>query len=92
MRATSENTVTVYNIDWDLNWTLEGTLREPWDRLTAETADEYLALSRAMGETVAEQEYFAADRFGQIMRIVLLRTTPEAHQSNDSDVVYVYAL
>ncbi|MFZ3562810.1 hypothetical protein ACOKM5_43560 [Streptomyces sp. BH097] len=92
MRATSENTVTIHDIDWDLNWAPEGALREPWDRLSAETADEYLALSRAMGETLVEQEYYAADRFGQLMRIILLKTTPESHQSEGQGAVYVFQL
>ncbi|WP_331759367.1 hypothetical protein [Streptomyces sp. NBC_01579] len=85
-------TVTVWDIDYDLNWTPEGEARKPWDQMPAEDADHQLWLSRLHRETVSEQEYLTTDRNGLPMQIVLLRQTPEAHQSADLGAVYEYAL
>lgn len=86
----AEGTVCVYDIDWDLHWTPAGEPRAPWDQMTAEDADDQLALSREMGETVSQQEYLTCDRDGQPTRIVLLKTVCEAHQDEDLGAVYVY--
>lgn len=82
----------MHDIDWDLNWTPAGEPRTPWDQMPAEDGDDQLALSRAMGETVSEQEYLATDRAGQPLRIVLLKVVPEAHQDTDLGAVYEFAL
>ncbi|TRO56214.1 hypothetical protein [Streptomyces sp. IB201691-2A2] len=84
--------VSVFDIDWDLNWTPAGEPRAPWHRLSAEAADDDLALSRELGETVAEQEYITMDRDGRPLRIVLLKQVPEAHQDADLGAVYEYML
>ncbi|MFG2352015.1 hypothetical protein [Streptomyces phaeochromogenes] len=84
--------VSVFDIDYDLNWTPVGEPRKPWDRMSAEDADAQLALSRELGETVAEQEYSTVDRDGRRMRVVLLFTEPEAHQERDLGAVYQYML
>ncbi|MFF3488744.1 hypothetical protein ACFYXC_36560 [Streptomyces sp. NPDC002701] len=86
------STVSVHDIDWDLNWTPPGEPRKPWDQMPAEDANDQLALSRAMGDTVSEQEYLATDRAGQPLRIVLLKVIPEAHQDTDLGAVYEFAL
>ncbi|MFF4787863.1 hypothetical protein ACFY3E_41930 [Streptomyces griseorubiginosus] len=85
-------TVSVYDIDWDLNWTPVGEPRAPWDQMSTEDADDQLALSRELGETVSEHEYLATDRAGQPMRIVLLKAVREAHKDDDLGAVYEYAL
>lgn len=82
----------VHDIDWDTNWTPAGAQRKPWDQMSAEDADDQLALSRELGETLAEQEYFTTDRAGQPLRIVLLITKPEDDQEHDLGAVYEYAL
>lgn len=92
MSTQTEPTVSVHDIDWDLNWTPAGEPRTPWHRLSAEAADDDLALSRELGETVAEQEYITMDRDGRRMRIVLLIAEPEAHQERDLGAVYQYML
>ncbi|WP_432189857.1 hypothetical protein [Streptomyces sp. Tue6028] len=84
--------VAVYDIDWDLHWTPAGEPRVPWDQMTAQDADNQLAFSRETGETVSEQEYLTTDRTGQQLRIVLLKTIPEAHQGADLGAVYEYTL
>lgn len=85
-------TVSVHDIDWDLNWTPVDEPRTPWDQMSAEDADAQLALSRELGETVAEQEYVTVDRDGRPMRIVLVFEEPEAHQDADLGAVYQYML
>ncbi|MFI9176122.1 hypothetical protein [Streptomyces lincolnensis] len=83
--------VSVYDIDWDLNWTPAGEPRAPWDQMSAEDAEDQLALSRELGQTLTEQEYTTADRDGRPMRIVLLVTKPEAHKDVDLGAVYEFA-
>lgn len=83
--------VTVWDIDWDLNWTPAGEPRTPWDQMSIQDADAELAYLREAGETVSEAAYFAMDRDGIPMKIVLLKAKPEAHQAADLGAVYVYA-
>ncbi|MFK0112503.1 hypothetical protein [Streptomyces sp. NPDC091217] len=92
--AHTAGTVTVYDIDWDLNWPHAGTgeLKTPWDEMSIEDADDQLALSRDRGETVSTQEYRATDRGGWPLLVVLLKEVPEAHQTEDLGAVYEYAL
>ncbi|WP_331722824.1 hypothetical protein OG848_47630 (plasmid) [Streptomyces canus] len=85
-------TVSVHDIDWDLNWTPPSEPRSPWHQMPAEDADDQLALSREMGETASEQEYLATDRRGQPLRIVLLKVVAEAHQDADLGAVYEFTL
>ncbi|MFG2351989.1 hypothetical protein [Streptomyces phaeochromogenes] len=85
-------TVSVHDIDWDLNWTPVGEPRTPWDQMSAEDADAQLDFSRESGELVAEQEYVTVDRDGRPMRIVLVFEEPEAHQDADLGAVYQYML
>ncbi|WP_331724003.1 hypothetical protein [Streptomyces sp. NBC_00005] len=92
MSTQSSPAVSVYDIDWDLNWTPAGEPRTPWDQMTSEDADSQLDLSREMGETLSEQEYSTTDRTGQPMRIVLLVTKPETHKDVDLGAVYEYTL
>ncbi|MGA5508896.1 hypothetical protein [Streptomyces umbrinus] len=92
MSTQPEPTVAVHDIDYDLHWTSVGEPRTPWDQMSAEDADAQLALSRELGETVAEQEYITMDRDGRRMRIVLVFAEPEAHQDADLGAVYEYML
>lgn len=92
MSTQTEPTVSVHDIDWDLNWTPVGEPRTPWDQMSAEDADVQLDFSRESGELLAEQEYVTADRDGRPMRIVLVFEEPEAHQDADLGAVYQYML